>query len=59
MIDIRLRWARMKFYLHLYNNLLRYTTQHSRAQDIIRYINKLWDTMSEAEHKYILLHEDW
>jgi hypothetical protein len=58
-MNIRLRWARIKFYLHLYNDLLRHAVNADKMQIIIRNINNMWDKMSEAERKYIVLHEAW
>lgn len=58
MLNIQIRFARCKLYLRLYNNDLRRASA-KRGCEIIAVLNRMWQTLSAGEQRYIQSREQW
>lgn len=58
-MTFRVRFFRLKHYLYMYNNVLRYARQSWHIQSITHWLNVQWDTFTEAERNFVLSRETW
>lgn len=58
-VSFRFRFFRLKYYLYLYNHLLRFCKDKERHNQIIAELNLIWERLSEAERKFIWSREEW
>ena len=58
-MNIRMRFLKLKWYLSIYNTTLRYCQNDNRSEELISWLNHMWDHFSWAEQQFILAREEW